>query len=204
MRRAARSARLMRFRDLGRDGRLCRVRLAGLRHAPLRHSACLAAVTLRRHRMAQRRLARMHGRTPRRGCMTRKRRRLIFVLAGMGCLGIATALVLNAFDDNLVFFYSPTDLRAEASGHGQAPAHRRPGRNRQPGHVRGRQARSISASPTARPTWPSPMPACCPTCSARARAWSPRASWAPTASSPQPRCWPSTTRTTCRPRSPRR
>lgn len=42
--------------------------------------------------------------------MTRKRRRLIFVLAGMGCLGIATALVLNAFDDNLVFFYSPTDL----------------------------------------------------------------------------------------------
>jgi len=42
--------------------------------------------------------------------MTRKRRRLIFVLAGMSCLGIATALVLNAFDDNLVFFYSPTDL----------------------------------------------------------------------------------------------
>ena len=42
--------------------------------------------------------------------MTRKRRRLIFVLAGMSCLGIATTLVLNAFDDNLVFFYSPTDL----------------------------------------------------------------------------------------------
>jgi len=42
--------------------------------------------------------------------MTRKRRRLIFVLAGMSCLGIATFLVLNAFDDNLVFFYSPTDL----------------------------------------------------------------------------------------------
>jgi cytochrome c-type biogenesis protein CcmE len=42
--------------------------------------------------------------------MTRKRRRLIFVLAGMSCLGIATALVLNAFDDNLVFFYSPSDL----------------------------------------------------------------------------------------------
>ena len=42
--------------------------------------------------------------------MTRKRRRLIFVLAGMSCLGIATALVLNAFDDNLVFFYSPTDV----------------------------------------------------------------------------------------------
>jgi cytochrome c-type biogenesis protein CcmE len=42
--------------------------------------------------------------------MTRKRRRLIFVLAGMSCLGIATFLVLNAFDDNLVFFYSPSDM----------------------------------------------------------------------------------------------
>ena len=42
--------------------------------------------------------------------MTRKRRRLIAVLAGLGMLGIATALVLSAFSDNLVFFYSPTDL----------------------------------------------------------------------------------------------
>ncbi|HEV2678266.1 MAG TPA: cytochrome c maturation protein CcmE [Aliidongia sp.] len=48
--------------------------------------------------------------------MTRKRRRLIFVLAGMGCLGIATALVLNAFDDNLVFFYSPTDIAQKHPG----------------------------------------------------------------------------------------
>jgi cytochrome c-type biogenesis protein CcmE len=48
--------------------------------------------------------------------MTRKRRRLIFVLAGMSCLGIATALVLNAFDDNLVFFYSPTDVLQKHPG----------------------------------------------------------------------------------------
>jgi cytochrome c-type biogenesis protein CcmE len=42
--------------------------------------------------------------------MTRKRRRLVAVLAGMAGLGIATALVLVAFRDNLVFFYAPTDI----------------------------------------------------------------------------------------------
>ena len=42
--------------------------------------------------------------------MTRKRRRLIAVVAGLVMLGGATALVLAAFNDNLVFFYSPTDL----------------------------------------------------------------------------------------------
>jgi cytochrome c-type biogenesis protein CcmE len=42
--------------------------------------------------------------------MTRKRRRLYAVLAGMGALGLAAFLVLSAFGDNLVFFYSPSDL----------------------------------------------------------------------------------------------
>lgn len=42
--------------------------------------------------------------------MTRKRRRLYAVLAGMVMLGVAVALVLTALRDNLVFFYSPSDL----------------------------------------------------------------------------------------------
>lgn len=42
--------------------------------------------------------------------MTRKRRRLIIVVTGMAILGLAVTLVLNAFEDNLVFFYSPTDI----------------------------------------------------------------------------------------------
>jgi len=45
--------------------------------------------------------------------MTRKRRRLTAVLAGMATLGLATFLVLSAFSDNLVFFYSPTDLKTK-------------------------------------------------------------------------------------------
>jgi cytochrome c-type biogenesis protein CcmE len=45
--------------------------------------------------------------------MTRKRRRLITLLAALPALALATALVLTAFNDNLVFFYSPSDLAAK-------------------------------------------------------------------------------------------
>jgi len=48
--------------------------------------------------------------------MTRKRRRLIAVLTGLAMLGGATALMLAAFNDNLVFFYSPSDLAAKTVG----------------------------------------------------------------------------------------
>lgn len=46
--------------------------------------------------------------------MTRKRRRLWVVLACVAGLGSATALGLNAFSDNLVFFVTPSDLAAHA------------------------------------------------------------------------------------------
>jgi len=52
--------------------------------------------------------------------VTRKRRRLVFVVLGMLVLGGATALVLTAFEDSLVFFYSPTDIATR-----QLPADRR-------------------------------------------------------------------------------
>jgi cytochrome c-type biogenesis protein CcmE len=42
--------------------------------------------------------------------MTRKRRRLYFVVAGMVTLGAAAALVLTALEDSIVFFYSPSQL----------------------------------------------------------------------------------------------
>lgn len=46
--------------------------------------------------------------------MTRKRRRLGLLALGMAALAGATALVLTAFSSNLVFFYSPSDLKAQA------------------------------------------------------------------------------------------
>ena len=45
--------------------------------------------------------------------MTRKQRRLYFVLLGMLALGAAVALVLSAISDSLVYFYSPTDITTQ-------------------------------------------------------------------------------------------
>ncbi|MGD9538301.1 MAG: cytochrome c maturation protein CcmE [Alphaproteobacteria bacterium] len=45
--------------------------------------------------------------------MKRKHKRLLYVLGGMAALGIAAGLVVSAFDDNLVFFFSPTELEAK-------------------------------------------------------------------------------------------
>lgn len=42
--------------------------------------------------------------------MTRKRKRLSLLLAGMVGLFAAAALVLSAFEENLIYFYSPSDL----------------------------------------------------------------------------------------------
>jgi cytochrome c-type biogenesis protein CcmE len=52
--------------------------------------------------------------------MTRKRRRLILIGTGMLALFAAVALVLSAFEENLVFFYSPSDLLAEKAPEGRA------------------------------------------------------------------------------------
>jgi cytochrome c-type biogenesis protein CcmE len=45
--------------------------------------------------------------------MTRKRRRLYFVALGLLGLFAGTALMLTAFQDNLVFFFSPTEVAAK-------------------------------------------------------------------------------------------
>ena len=51
--------------------------------------------------------------------MTRKKRRLWIVGACLAGLGSATALGLNAFSDNLVFFVAPSDLHAHVTGPGR-------------------------------------------------------------------------------------
>ncbi|HSE79393.1 MAG TPA: cytochrome c maturation protein CcmE [Alphaproteobacteria bacterium] len=42
--------------------------------------------------------------------MTRKRRRLYLLGLMFAALGVATALVLSAFRDSIVFFYSPSEI----------------------------------------------------------------------------------------------
>tara|TARA_R110000868_G_scaffold778_8_gene5712 strand:+ start:1107 stop:1577 length:471 start_codon:yes stop_codon:yes gene_type:complete len=46
--------------------------------------------------------------------MTRKRRRLTVVFLGGLMLATAAALVLTAFEDNIVFFHTPTDIATRA------------------------------------------------------------------------------------------
>ncbi len=48
--------------------------------------------------------------------MTRKRRRLTILLAGMVLLSGAVALVLTALDENLSYFYSPSDIAEAPQG----------------------------------------------------------------------------------------
>ena len=42
--------------------------------------------------------------------MKRKHKRLTFVVIALVLLGVAAGLVLSAFEENIVFFYSPTDI----------------------------------------------------------------------------------------------
>ena len=44
--------------------------------------------------------------------MKPKTRRAVLIVCGLGALGIASALVLNAFQSNMVFFFSPSQVKA--------------------------------------------------------------------------------------------
>jgi len=48
--------------------------------------------------------------------MTRKKRRLYMLGLALLGLGAATALTLTAFEDNIVFFFSPTQLQSQNVG----------------------------------------------------------------------------------------
>jgi cytochrome c-type biogenesis protein CcmE len=51
--------------------------------------------------------------------MKPRHKRLLLILAALAVLGVAAALVLNAFRSNLVFFYTPTQI-----ANGEAPKNR--------------------------------------------------------------------------------
>ncbi|MFQ5696990.1 MAG: cytochrome c maturation protein CcmE [Myxococcota bacterium] len=52
--------------------------------------------------------------------MTPRRRRLAFVGVGLVALALTTALVLNAFQSNLVFFITPSDIAQGKAPQGRA------------------------------------------------------------------------------------
>ena len=52
--------------------------------------------------------------------MKPRSKRLIAIASGLAALGVATALVLNAFNSNLVFFFSPTQVVANEAPQGRS------------------------------------------------------------------------------------
>ena len=52
--------------------------------------------------------------------MKPRHKRMAIIAAGLAALGIAAALVLNAFQSNLVFFFSPTQVLANEAPRGKA------------------------------------------------------------------------------------
>ena len=52
--------------------------------------------------------------------MTRKQRRMTVILAALILLGGATALVLTALQENIVYFHSPSDIAEKPPAPGQA------------------------------------------------------------------------------------
>lgn len=51
--------------------------------------------------------------------MKPKHQRLLFILIGLLMLGGAAALALNNFEDNIVFYYAPSDLRDKPPARGE-------------------------------------------------------------------------------------
>jgi len=49
--------------------------------------------------------------------MKPRHKRFALILGGVAVLGIAATLILSAFRDNLVFFFSPSDVVAERAPH---------------------------------------------------------------------------------------
>ncbi|MCG6970150.1 MAG: cytochrome c maturation protein CcmE [Gammaproteobacteria bacterium] len=51
--------------------------------------------------------------------MKARHKRLVIIVAGLAVLGVALTLIFNAFNSNMVFFFSPSDVQAK-----QAPVDR--------------------------------------------------------------------------------
>jgi len=52
--------------------------------------------------------------------MKPRRKRIAMIIGGLAALGIAAALVLSAFQKNLVFFYTPTQVAANEAPQGKS------------------------------------------------------------------------------------
>jgi len=135
--------------------------------------------------------------------MKPRTRRLAWIVTGLAVLGVAAALVLNAFQSNLVFFFTPTQVAAHEAPQGRPF---RIGGLVESGSL-AREPNSLTVhfrvTDTAQ-TIPSATPGFCRICSKRAEASWRRELSARTVRFMPARFWPSTTKTTCHRRLPMR
>ena len=52
--------------------------------------------------------------------MNPRTRRALWIVSGLAALGVAAALVLNAFQSNLVFFFTPSQVVSNEAPHGRS------------------------------------------------------------------------------------
>ncbi len=52
--------------------------------------------------------------------MKPRHKRLLFIVAGLAGIGIAATLILNAFNSNMVFFFSPSQVAANEAPEGRS------------------------------------------------------------------------------------
>jgi hypothetical protein len=64
--------------------------------------------------------------------MKPRTKRALAIVGGLAVLGAPATLVLNAFQSNLVFFFSPTQVASNEAPRDRSFRDRRPGRRRQP------------------------------------------------------------------------
>ena len=132
--------------------------------------------------------------------MKPRHKRVAIIVGGLITLGVAAYLVLNAFQSNLVFFFTPTQVAS-----GEAPKNRtfRIGGLVKPGSIK-RDNLNVTfvVTDTAKDMNVS-YTGILPDLFREGKGVVAQASSQTTASSPPPKCWPSTTKTTCRPKPSR-
>jgi hypothetical protein len=133
--------------------------------------------------------------------MTRKQRRAVFIVLSIGVLTLAVLLVAVALRDTIVFFHTPKEVAEKNIPVGKRI---RLGGLVAEGSLKRGAGTTVEFTITDTvKTIPVSYTGILPTSSARARAWWPKASSTPPAGSSPTPCSPSTTRTTCPPKSPK-
>jgi cytochrome c-type biogenesis protein CcmE len=131
--------------------------------------------------------------------MKPRHKRFALIGGGLAVLGIAAALVLNAFQSNLVFFFTPTQVAAGEAPKGKAF---RIGGLVKEGSLQ-RQPDGLTVQFIVTDTakeFPVAYTGILPDLFREGKGVVAQGKLSETAFSPPARCWPSTTKTTCPPR----